>query len=92
MKKRILSVFLALTIVVGLIPAFPAVANAPQEQVLFTVTDRLETPGTVKNYPIMERMGHATDNMLKRVYQHTFEETHKQFDKDMEQFFTDSGI
>jgi integrase len=46
----------------------------------------------IPNKYAMERMGHATDNMLKRVYQHTFEETHKQFDKDMEQFFTDSGI
>lgn len=35
----------------------------------------------------MERMGHATNNMLKTVYQHTIEQKQKEIDSQMESFF-----
>lgn len=46
----------------------------------------------IPNKYAMERMGHSTDNMLKQVYQHTYEQTHKQFDKDIENYFNKNGI
>lgn len=46
----------------------------------------------VPNKYAMERLGHATDNMLKKVYQHTFEKQHKAIDKEMQDFFEKSGI
>jgi integrase len=39
-----------------------------------------------------ERMGHSTVNMLKRVYQHTFEDAHKSFDNSMTEYFDGIGI
>ena len=35
----------------------------------------------VPNKYAMERMGHATDNMLKNVYQHTFRSKQEEIDK-----------
>ena len=35
----------------------------------------------------MERMGHATNNMLKRVYQHTFEEKTNETNSVLESYF-----
>lgn len=46
----------------------------------------------VPNKYAMERMGHATDYMLKKVYQHTFEKAHKKFEKEIEDFFDENGI
>ena len=46
----------------------------------------------VPNKYAMQKMGHATDHMLKQVYQHVFEDESKQFDKDIEQFFKGKGI
>ena len=34
----------------------------------------------VPNKYAMERMGHATETMLKRVYQHTFEQKQQEID------------
>ena len=34
-----------------------------------------------------ERMGHATENMLVNVYQHTFKDKHEEFDEALEAFF-----
>lgn len=35
----------------------------------------------------MERMGHSTNNMLKRVYQHTFESEHASINEKLQQYF-----
>ena len=40
----------------------------------------------------MEKMGHATSNMLKKVYQHTFADAHKEYDNVMIEFFKNNGI
>lgn len=37
----------------------------------------------------MEIMGHATNNMLKNVYQHTFEEKQNQVAKDLNVYFSE---
>lgn len=37
----------------------------------------------------MERMGHSTNNMLKRVYQHTFESEHEIIDSKLQSYFND---
>ena len=39
------------------------------------------------NLPQKERMGHATDNMLKRVYQHTFADESRAISERMQTFF-----
>ena len=36
-----------------------------------------------------ERMGHATDNMLKTVYQHIFADKQAEFSNKLNDFFTD---
>ena len=46
----------------------------------------------VPNKYAMERMGHATDYMLKKVYQHTFDKAHKRFEKDIEDYFDENDI
>lgn len=46
----------------------------------------------VPNKYAMERLGHSTDHMLKKVYQHTFSEAHKMIDQQMEQFFNNNGL
>lgn len=46
----------------------------------------------VPNKYAMEMMGHATDNMLKKVYQHTFKEARKEFDNKIEHYFEKSGL
>lgn len=38
----------------------------------------------VPNRYAKERMGHATENMLQRVYQHTFADKQKEFDTVMD--------
>ena len=35
----------------------------------------------------MERMGHSTNNMLKKVYQHTFESEHEVIDSKLQEYF-----
>jgi integrase len=39
-----------------------------------------------------ERMGHSTEDMLKKVYQHTFPDMHKQYSQNLANYFKDSGI
>ena len=46
----------------------------------------------VPNKYAMERMGHATDYMLKKVYQHTFDNEHKRFEKDNEYYLYENDI
>lgn len=41
----------------------------------------------VPNKYAMERMGHATDNMLKTVYQHTFKSKQREIDKSINDIF-----
>ena len=38
-----------------------------------------------------ERMGHATENMLKTVYQHTFKDKQKEYDVLLNDFFSNSN-
>lgn len=41
----------------------------------------------VPNKYAMKLMGHSTDNMLKTIYQHTFEEKEKEFHQEIKGFF-----
>jgi len=41
----------------------------------------------IPNRYARERMGHATENMLVNVYQHTFKDKHEEFDEALEAFF-----
>lgn len=43
----------------------------------------------IPNKYAQERMGHSTEEMLKRVYQHTFPEKHEEYDEKMNDFFND---
>lgn len=36
----------------------------------------------------MERMGHATNNMLKTVYQHTMDEKRQEVDDTLDNYFS----
>jgi len=42
----------------------------------------------IPNKYAKDRMGHATENMLQRVYQHTFESKQQEYDVILDQFFT----
>ena len=41
----------------------------------------------IPNRYARERMGHATENMLVNVYQHTFKDKPEEFDEALESFF-----
>ena len=42
----------------------------------------------VPNKYAMERMGHATENMLKTVYQHTYKSKQEEYDVKLNDFFS----
>ena len=42
----------------------------------------------IPNRYARERMGHATENMLQQVYQHTFRNKHEEYDMILDAFFT----
>ena len=42
----------------------------------------------IPNRYAKEKMGHASEDMLKRVYQHTFKNVTDQHDKTLDTFFT----
>jgi integrase len=44
----------------------------------------------IPNKYAKDRMGHATENMLQRVYQHTFESKQQEYDTVLDKFFTES--
>lgn len=46
----------------------------------------------IPNKYAMERMGHATDNMLRNVYQHTFDNIHEEYDNVLEEFWDKNKI
>ena len=39
----------------------------------------------------MERMGHSTNSMLKRVYQHTFESEHASINEKLQKYFDEAS-
>ena len=41
----------------------------------------------IPNKYAQERMGHATDNMLRTVYQHTIQEEQKKYSEEIDQRF-----
>ena len=44
----------------------------------------------VPNKYAMERMGHATDNMLKTVYQHTMQDKQQEIARQLNRYFDES--
>ena len=46
----------------------------------------------VPNKYAMEMMGHETENMLQRVYQHTMDNKKKEISHQLNQYFSDNFV